>query len=204
QAPKKAKKLYFDIIPKTVDEYWSFLERYNPDEPAKAVDNPVWHLHGGKPPQVTPPVSFSLLLNIVNASGTSDPEILRGFVEKYRPNANAAEMAALEPLLEYAVNYFEDFVKPKKKFRPPTDQERAALEMLAATLEEAPEEADEDFYQTAVFDAGKAQQYENIRQWFTGLYEIAFGQSEGPRMGPFIKIFGAGETAKMLRAALSR
>ncbi len=204
QAPKKAKKLYFDIIPKTADEYWSFVSRHDAGEPGKAVENPAWHIHGGTPPVITPPVSFSLLLNIVNASGTSDPAVLRGFIEKYRPDASEAEMALMEPMFGYAVNYYEDFVKPKKQYRPPTDQERAALEMLIGTLEEVDAGAEEDVFQTAVFDAGKAQDYENIREWFKGLYEVAFGQSEGPRMGPFIKIFGPKETAKMLRDALER
>ncbi len=204
QAPRKAKKLHFDIIPKTADEYWSFVSRYEPGEPAKAIENPAWHIHEGTPPSVTPPVSFSLLLNIVNASGTSDPDVLRGFVEKYRPDATDEEMAAMAPMIEYALHYFDDFVKPKKQYRAPTDQERAALEMLIGILASADPEAGEDVFQTAVFDAGKAQAYENIRDWFTGLYEVTFGQSEGPRMGPFIKIFGPKETAEMLRAGLNR
>ena len=204
QAPKKAKKLYFDVIPKNADEYWSFVERYQTAEGAKAIDNPVWHIHEGTPPAITPPVSFSLLLNIVNASGTSDPEILRGFVKKYRPEASTEEMAALEPMIAYAINYFEDFVKPKKQYRAPTDQEKAAIEMLIGLLEEADPQAEEDVFQTFVFDAGKAQEFENIRNWFTGLYEVAFGQSEGPRMGPFIKIFGPAETAKLLKDALAQ
>jgi lysyl-tRNA synthetase class 1 len=204
QAPKKAKKLYFDIIPKTADEYWSFVSRYAEAEGVKAIDNPAWHIHGGTPPSVTPPVSFSLLLNIVNASGTSDPDILRGFVSKYRPDASDEEMAKLEPMIGFAINYFEDFVKPKKKFRAPSETERAALDMLAGALEGMTGDEEEDAYQTTVFDAGKAQNYENIREWFTGLYEVVFGQSEGPRMGPFIKIFGPGETARMIREALAR
>ena len=204
-APKKAKKLYFDIIPKTADEYWSFVERYHAAEvPEKKLDNPAWHLHGGNPPAETPPVSFSLLLNIVNASGTSDPAVLKGFVQKYRPNASDAEMAAMEPMLTYAVNYFEDFVKPKKQYRAPDTREKAAIEMLVASLSQADPGAEEDVFQTLVFDAGKAQEYENIREWFTGLYEVAFGQKEGPRMGPFIKIYGPKETAKLLQAALDR
>ncbi|MEM9422451.1 MAG: lysine--tRNA ligase, partial [Pseudomonadota bacterium] len=154
--PKKAKKLYFDVIPKTVDDYWQHTGKFKEQEGVKALDNPAWHVHQGTPPKVAPPVSFGLLMNIVDASGTSDTDILRGFVAKYRPNATAEEMAVLEPLLGYAINYFEDFVKPKKTFRSPSDQERSALEMLAARLDElGPDEA-EDVYQTAVFDAGKA------------------------------------------------
>ncbi|MEM6650786.1 MAG: lysine--tRNA ligase, partial [Pseudomonadota bacterium] len=175
QQPKKAKKLYFDVIPKTVDDYWQHVDKFKDQEGTKAIDNPAWHIHQGALPSVTPPVSFGLLMNIVDASGTSDPEILRGFVAKYRPNAAKEEMATLEPLLGYAINYFEDFVKPKKTFRSPTEQERAALKQLANSLSQLTGEEEEDVFQTAVFDAGKAQNYENIRDWFKGLYEVVFG-----------------------------
>ncbi len=202
--PKKAKKLYFDVIPKTVDDYWQHVTKYPEQEGAKAVDNPAWHIHQGTPPAVTPPVSFGLLMNIVDASGTSDPAVLRGFVAKYRPDASLEEMTVLEPLLGYAINYFEDFVKPKKVFRAPSDMERAALEQLAGALEGLGADEAEDVYQTAVFDAGKAQEFENLRDWFRGIYEVVFGQSEGPRMGPFIKIYGPKETAALIKSALAR
>jgi lysyl-tRNA synthetase class 1 len=203
-APKKAKKLYFDVIPKTADEYWTHVGKFAEQEDAKKVENPAFFIHQGDVPNVTPPVSFALLLNIVDASGTSDPEVLRGFVQKYRPDASADEMTAMEPMLGYAVNYYQDFVLPKKSFRQPTDQERAALEMLSSRLKEVGEGESEDVYQTLVFDAGKAQEFENIRGWFKGLYEVVFGQSEGPRMGPFIAIYGAEDTAALIDSALGR
>ncbi|MEE4208203.1 MAG: lysine--tRNA ligase, partial [Parvularcula sp.] len=203
-APKKAKKLYFDVIPKTADEYWTHVGKYAEQDEAKRAENPAWYIHQGDVPSVTPPVSFALLLNIVDASGTSDPDVLRGFVAKYRPDASKEEMTAMEPMLSYAVNYFQDFVLPKKSFRDPTDQERAALEFLSARLKEVGDGEVEDVYQTLVFDAGKAQDYENIREWFKGLYEVVFGQSEGPRMGPFVAIYGAEETAELIDQALAR
>jgi len=202
QAPKKAKKLYFDVIPKAVDEYWTFVEKYREQDGAKALDNPAWHIHEGKPPADTPPVSFAMILNLVSASGSADAEVLRGFIRKYRPDASDAERAAADHMIAFAGRYFDDFIKPNKKFRSPTDRERAALEMLSARLKELGDGASEDAYQTAVFDAGKAQEYENIREWFTGLYEVVFGQSEGPRMGAFAKIFGARELAKLIDEAL--
>ncbi|MEM9494877.1 MAG: lysine--tRNA ligase [Pseudomonadota bacterium] len=204
QAPKKAKKLYFDVIPKAVDEYWTFLEKYRDQEAGKALDNPVWHVHEGAPPAATPPVSFALLLNLVSASGSADPDVLRGFVKKYRPDANEDELAATDAMIAFAGRYFDDFIKPHKKFRTPDARERAALEALSARLREIGDDGSEDDYQTAVFDAGKAQNYENIRDWFKGLYEVVFGQSEGPRMGAFTKIFGANEMASLVESALHR
>lgn len=204
QSPKKAKKLYFDIIPKTVDEYWTFVEKYKDQDGAKALDNPVWHVHEGRPPAATPPVSFAILLNLVSAAGSADPALLRGFVKKYRPDASDEELAATDEMITFAGRYFDDFIKPHKKFRAPDARERAALEMLSARLKELGDDKTEDEYQTAVFDAGKALDYENIRDWFKGLYEVVFGQEQGPRMGAFTRIFGAGELAKLIDAALAR
>ena len=204
QAPKKAKKLYFDVIPKAVDEYWTFIQKYREQAGEKALDNPVWHVHEGKPPHETPPVSFALLLNLVSASGSADPDVLRGFVRKYRPDAGEAALAATDAMIAFAERYFDDFIKPHKKFRAPDTRERAALEMLSARLKEIGDDASEDDYQTAVFDAGKAQDYENIRDWFKGLYEVVFGQSDGPRMGAFTRIFGAAATATLIEDALAR
>lgn len=204
QAPKKAKKLHFDVIPKTVDEYWTWIQKYRDQVGEKALDNPVWHVHQGMPPSDAPPVSFALLLNLVSASGSADPHVLRGFIKKYRPEASEADFAATDAMIAFAGRYFDDFIKPHKKFRAPDGAERAALEMLSARLKEIGEGGEENDYQTAVFDAGKSQNYENIRDWFRGLYEVVFGQSDGPRMGAFTRIFGAAETAKLIDAALTR
>ena len=115
QAPKKAKKLYFDIIPKTVDEYAQHLSKFADQESGKALDNPVWHIHEGAPPASGAPVSFTLLLNLVSASGTSDPAVMEGFVKRYRPDAGPAEFQALAALSKYAVQYEKDFIAPEEK-----------------------------------------------------------------------------------------
>ena len=119
QAPKKAKKLHFDVIPKAVDEYWTWVQKYRDQSGEKALDNPVWHVHQGNPPVDTPPVSFALLLNLVSASGSADPEVLHGFVKKYRPDASDAELVATDAMISFAGRYFDDFIKPHKKFRAP-------------------------------------------------------------------------------------
>jgi lysyl-tRNA synthetase class 1 len=203
QNPKAAKKLYFDVIPKTLDEYWQHVEKYPGQEGAKALDNPAWHIHNGNPPTATPPVSFAMLLTLVNAVG-GEPDVLKGFIRKYRPNASAEELAAADRLTAYAARYYKDFVEPKKQYRAPNDEERAALSALAAKLKEIGDGADEDAYHTATFDTGKAHGYEkNLRDWFSLIYEVVFGQTEGPRMGPFTKIYGAVATAKLVEAALT-
>jgi len=206
-APKKAKKLYFDIIPKTVDDYLAHLGKYADqaaEAPAKAIDNPVWHIHEGNPPAEAPPVTFALLLNLVSAASASDKEQLWGYLKVYRPGVNAESHPKLDDLVGYAIRYYHDFIEANKSYRTPTDQERAALEDLAARLDDMPETQDVDQLQTTVFDAGKTQDFENLRDWFRGIYEVCFGQSEGPRMGNFIAIYGVANTAEMIRTALKR
>ena len=204
QNPKKAKKLYFDVIPKTADELRSHTEKHPAQEGAKAYDNPAWHVYGGAVPEAVSAVPFGLLLNIVNAGGISEPEVLRGMVRKYRPDASEAEIAATEPLIGHAVRYYRDFVAPKKAYRAPTDQERAALSRLAEAYTGMAEGEPEDAYQTAAFDAGKAEGIEDLRGWFRSIYEVVFGSSEGPRMGPFVRLYGAQDTAALIRGALER
>ncbi|MEM6415731.1 MAG: lysine--tRNA ligase [Pseudomonadota bacterium] len=204
QNPRAAKKLYFDIIPKTADDYWMHVAKFPDQEGGKALDNPAWHIHEGNVPGKCPPVNYAMLLTIVGAVGKADPGLIRGFVDKYRPDATEEELAPVDAMIGHAEAYFERFIAPNKQYRPPTDQERNALLELSAALKALGEGAVEDDYQTAVFNAGKAQNYENIRHWFKGLYEVVFGQSEGPRMGPFTKIYGAGATAQLIDDALAR
>ena len=205
QAPKKAKKLYFDIIPKTADEYLSHLAKYPEQEGEKALDNPVWHIHEGTPPTPVGDITFAMLMNLVSAAGTDDKGVIWGFVRKYVPGTGPETHPKIDELIGYALKYFEDFVKPSLSFRAPTDQERAALEDLVARLEALPTETnDAEALQTEVFSAGKAQEFENLRDWFKAIYEVVFGQSQGPRMGAFIAVYGVAPTVALLKGALER
>lgn len=205
QNPKAAKKLYFDVIPKMADDYQAHLQKYAEAKGAAALDNPVWHIHEGAPPEAVSPVSFGLLLTLVGAVGGADRGLIQGFIRKYRPAASEAELAAADALIGYAQKYFERFIAPKKSFRTPTDAEHAGLADLASRLRAIGDGATEDAYQTATFDAGKAAGFEkNIRDWFGAIYQVVFGQAEGPRMGPFAKIFGAEKTAALIEEALAR
>ena len=202
--PRAAKKLYFDVIPKNVDEYFQHLAAWkNQDEKARA-NNPVWHIHNGNPPSFVPPVSFALLLNLVSAANASDKDILWGFIQRYAPEANPSDNPALDDLAGYAVAYYQDFVKPNKAYRAPTDQERAALEDLVGRLRAVPEaeKADGEALQTLIFSVGKTHEFENLRNWFKAIYEVCLGQSQGPRFGSFVAIYGPEETAALIQDAL--
>ena len=205
QKPRAAKKLYFDVIPKTVDDYIEFLKQYNSDETGteKKLENPVFHIHNGHPPAETYPVSFALLLTLVSASNAQNRELLWGFIRAYAPKASPETNPGLDRLVGHAIRYYDDFVKPQKKYRAPTDKERAALSELADTLDRLGDERDSEKVQFEVYEIGKRHQFDPLRDWFKALYEVLFGQTAGPRFGSFAALFGCAETAAMIRRALA-
>jgi lysyl-tRNA synthetase class 1 len=206
-SPKSAKRLYFDVIPKATDEYLQHLESYNRPKGEGApnpLDNPVWSVHGGTPPAKGSPVSFSLLLNLVSAANASHKTILWGFLSRYLPGASPESEPLLDRLASYAIHYYEDFVLPAKKFRPPDARERAAFEDLAARLRTLPAGCqDAELIQAEVYEAGKAAGFEPLRTWFQALYEVLLGQSQGPRFGSFAAIFGLENTLQLIDQALA-
>ena len=205
QSPRKAKRLYFDVIPKAVDEYITFLQKIPGQEPKEQLGNPVWHIHGGGWPAEEIPIGFSLLLNLVSASNAHDKDALWGFIQRYAEGVNPKSHPTLDKLVGYAINYYDDFVKPNKKFRAPTDEERAALEELIRRFEtlEAKGERSAEAIQTEVYAVGKEMAFENLRDWFKALYEVLLGQSQGPRFGSFVAIYGIPETVGLIRKALA-
>ena len=204
QSPRKAKRLYFDVIPKAVDEYYTFIDKYTDQEIGDQYKNPAWHIHGGNVPADGLPISFALLLNLASAANAEDKETLWGFVEKYAEGANAAKYPALDRLMDYALKYFEDFVKPSKSYRLPSEQETKAFDSLKMRLEALdPAENDAEKIMTEVYSAGKDAMFENLRDWFKACYEVLLGQSQGPRMGGFIALYGIPQTLEMINKILA-
>ncbi len=204
QKPRVAKKLYFDVIPKAVDEYLTFLEKYPSEEPARQLENPVWHIHSGNPPAETTPVSFALLLNLVAVANPEDKSQLWGFISQYAPDASPEKNLLLDELAGYAMSYYQDFVLPQKTYRAPTDKERAAMEDLSARLKAFDGEPTSENLQTLTFSVGKEHEFENLREWFQALYEVLLGQSQGPRFGSFAALYGVANTARLMDEALAR
>src|ERR1700748_707287 len=167
QKPRTAKKLYFDQIPKAVDDYIALLAQYREtNDPAVRLENPVYHIHNGNPPDEVHPVSFGLLLTLVRASGASDRNLLWGFIRSYAPHTSQEANPGLDRLVGYALRYYEDFVKPQKLYRAPTDRERAALEDLARVFDGMAEERDPEKVQFEVYETGKRHAFEPLRDWF--------------------------------------
>ncbi|MBL8702804.1 MAG: lysine--tRNA ligase [Alphaproteobacteria bacterium] len=210
--PKAAKRLHFDVIPRQVDDYLGhvakFPEQAAPDGDAASksgqrLDNPAWHIHAGRPPAPERDgLPFSILLNLVGVANTEDPAVLWGFITRYAPNANPQSCPMLDRLVGYAIAYYRDFVKPARRFRAPTDAERAALEDLVGTLESLPADADSEAIQFQVYEVGKRHGFAaDLRGWFKVLYELLFGTEQGPRLGSFTALYGRAETVALIRKA---
>lgn len=215
--PKTAKKLYFDVIPKAVDEYLAHIDAYPKQNAAEHMENPVWHMHTGNPPApemsaqfqanatVAPAsITFALLLNLVAAANAATKDQLWKFIGKYAPGASAETHPTLDRLCGYAIAYYDDFVKPTKKFRAASDKERAAFEDLAKRFDALPADInDGEAIQAEVYAVGKEHGFEPLRDWFKALYEVLFGQEQGPRFGSFAAIFGVRETSALIRRGLA-
>ena len=203
QKPKAAKRLYFDVIPRAVDEYLSHLVAFPNQEPAKRLDNPVWHIHRGQPPFELTHLSYNVLLNLAAVCNTEDKAVLWHFITRYAPEASPETLPILDELVGCAINYYRDFVKPKKQYRQPDSVEKAALEDLATVLSGIGEGADAGVIQTEVYEVGKRHPFPDLKAWFAALYEILLGQSQGPRMGSFIAVYGVPESITLIRKAIA-
>jgi lysyl-tRNA synthetase class 1 len=202
-SPRRAKRLYFDVIPRAVDEYIGHLDKYAELDEAGRLAGPLWHIHAGEPPEETVPLGFALLMNLAGAANAEDRQVLWGFIRRYVPDATPENHPILDRLAGYAVAYYQDVVKPTKRYRAPDATERAALEELAAVLEAMPEGASAEDLQSEVYEIGKRHGFESLRDWFRALYEVLLGQSQGPRMGSFIALYGVPETIALIRRALA-
>ena len=199
QNPKRAKKLYADVVPKAVDEYLSNIDKFNTQNDKQKLLNPVWHVHNGNPPQEKSIMPFSVLLNLVGTSNATEKDVLWKFIKKYKKDIKIQEHPILDSLVEYALKYYTDIVKPKKKYRKPNEKEKKALADLVARLKNCKDQIDPEAIQTIVYSVGKDNGYqENLREWFKAIYEIIFGDQDGPRMGFFISFFGIKESIELI------
>ena len=203
QKPTAAKRLFFDVIPKNVDDYLGHLAGLAKQDEAQRLDNPVWHIHQGRPPTEEPQLSFNVLLNLASVCHTEDKAVLWQFISNHRPGLTAKTSPILDRLIDHAINYYRDFVKPAKRYRKATAAEKAALEDLLAALKALPDDADGEAIQTQVYEVGKRHPFPDLRAWFRALYEILLGQSEGPRMGSFIELYGLPETRQLVERAIA-
>ena len=214
QRPRQAKKLYFDVIPKAVDEYYSFLAAYPRQEWKERLGNPVWHMHDGNPPALDLPVPFSMLLNLATASNAENAGVMWGFISNYAPGVTPQTHPHLDRLVGYALQYFRDFVK--KNYRAPDEVERDALAKLSAGLSELPANANGEAIQNAALNvARRIERYQDHSKqspeggpgvsgaFFQMIYQVLIGQERGPRFGSFVALYGVEETRALIDRALT-
>jgi lysyl-tRNA synthetase class 1 len=214
--PKSAKRLYFDVIPRQVDEYQQFLDGYERQDMKQRLGNPVWHIHSGHPPKADMPITFSMLLTLVSSSNAENAETLWGFIGRYRPGVTPQTHPKLDALVGYAIHYFRDFVLPTKKFRDPQATERAALGDLRDALSQLPPDAMAEAIQDVVYEVGRREPFLDQKKkakdgkpgvaldWFNMLYQVLLGQEKGPRFGSFVAVYGVQNTVDMIDGALAR
>ncbi len=202
QKPKTAKRLWWDVIPKAMDEYHQQLRAFPNQSMEQQLANPAWHIHGGEPPESRMVVPFSMLLNLASVSHAEDKEKMWGFIRRYAPEASPQTHPDLDAAAGFAVRYYNEFVKPAKAFRAPDAKERKALEDLRNRLEAWDSGLDPEELQSMVFAVGKAHEFDPLRDWFKALYEVLLGASQGPRFGGFIALYGIEETVALIEAAL--
>jgi lysyl-tRNA synthetase class 1 len=214
--PRAAKRLYFDVIPRTVDEYQQHLDGYYRQDQKQQLSNPVWHIHAGNPPKPDMPITFQMLLTLVSSSNAENAETLWGFIGRYRPGVSPQTHPKLDALVGYAIHYFRDFVLPAKKFREPSDVERAALIDLRDALAQLPAETSAEAIQDVVYEIGRREPFLDEKKkakdgkpgvsldWFNMLYQVLLGQEKGPRFGSFVAVYGLQNTVEMIDGALAR
>jgi lysyl-tRNA synthetase class 1 len=214
--PKAAKRLFFDVIPRNVDEYQQFVEGYAKQDGKQRLSNPAWNIHAGDPPVADMPVTFQLLLTLVSSSNAENAETLWGFIRRYRPGVSAETHPRLDAMVGYAINYYRDFVAPTKTFREPTEVERVALQDLREALSRLPAEATPEDIQNAVYEIGRREPFLDHKKlakdgrpgvsldWFNMLYQVLLGQEKGPRFGSFVAVYGVQNAIGMIDGALAR
>ena len=204
QNPKRAKKLYKEIVPKAVDEYLDCIEKSKNQSNKEILLNPVWHVHNGNIPDEKKIMSYSMLLNLVETSNANSKDVLWKFVERYAKDLNKKDYPIFDKLIEYSITYFNDIAKSNKKYKNPNNDEKKALLNLIKMLENSPDNLEPEDIQTNIYTVGKENGYkENLRDWFKLIYEVVFGVENGPRLGFFISFFGVKNTIKLIKEKIN-
>jgi lysyl-tRNA synthetase class 1 len=214
--PKAAKRLYFDVLPRAVDEYYQFLGGFDRQDAKQRLSNPVWHIHSGAPQQADMPISFAMLLTLVSSSNAENADTLWGFIGRYRPGVTPKTHPKLDAMVGYAIQYFRDFVLPAKKVRKPSEVERKALQDLRDALGNLKTESSAEDIQNVVYEIGRREPFLDHAKkakdgrpgvsldWFNMLYQVLLGQEKGPRFGSFVAVYGIDNTIAMIDGALAR
>ena len=202
QKPKSAKKLFFDIIPKSIDEYFSHLDKFKQLDLIDKYNNPIWHIHDGNPPFYKADITFNSLLNLVSVCNSNEKEVIWSFVNEYDSSLTPNNNKEFDRLIQYAINYYNDFILPNKKYQKINDFSRPIFEDLKNLLDTTKNDTSAESIQTAIYEIGKKYEFENLREFFKLIYQILLGQDQGPRLGSFFKLYGIEKTKKLIKDLL--
>ena len=201
--PKSAKKLFFDIIPKNVDEYSSFINKFQSESEPQKYNNPVWHIHSGLPPGPESEITFNTLMNLVSVCNSTDKKVIWGFLKAYDELLDPQSNITLDKFIDYAINYYIDFVLPYKKYLKIDDTNKKIFEDLYQLLKNIDKNSTSEEIQTEIYEIGKKHNFLNLRDFFKLIYQVLLGQNQGPRLGSFIKVFGIDKTCDLLNKILT-
>jgi len=191
------------VIPKTVDEYILHYNSYEKLDYLKKIDSPIWHIHGGNPKIFQSDITFNSLTNLVSICNTDDKDIIWGFVNQYDSNLSSLTNPEFDKFIDYAINYYTDFVLPNKKYLEVSNDNKIIFEEILTILKTQITEKDSaEEIQTLLYEVGKKYQFSNLKDFFKLVYQVLLGQEQGPRLGSFIKLYGINQTIKIIEQKL--
>jgi lysyl-tRNA synthetase class 1 len=201
QNPSKAKKLYFGVIPRSVDSYLEDRSDFGEqDDEAERLDNPIWFVERRKIDEgasldFTSDVSYTMLLNLVSVLNTADRDIVWEYLLRYDDSVEE-DREFVDRMIDCAMRYYEDFVLPTKSYEmmPAVDQFRQFLRDYEGDSAEE--------LQTAAYTAGKDHDL-SLGKWFRAMYRLLLGQDRGPRLGTFVHLYGVDETLALIDEKLA-
>jgi len=204
QKPKSAKKLFFDIIPKTVDDYISHYNSFTSLEKNKKFDSPIWHIHKGYPKDFKTDINFNTLINLVSICNSTDKKLIWKFINKYDQSITPDNNPEFDKFIQYALNYYTDFIVPNKKYlKIPEERKEIFLEIIEVLENKIVKQSEAEEIQTLLYEIGKKYDFDNLREFFKFIYQVLLGQEQGPRLGSFIKLYGVKETIEYINKILN-
>ena len=204
QKPKTAKKLHFDVIPKSADEYANYVLNYYKGENQNKLDNPVWHIHSGDPPKIESNINFNTLINLVNVCNSTDPDVIWGFIKEYDNKLDKDNNTYLHNMVIHAINYFKDFVLPKKNYKKLDEENKKIFIDIKNILKKFDKNSLPEEIQTQIYEIGKKYKFNNLRDYFQLIYEVLLGQKQGPRLGSFISLYGIDKTILLIDKVINQ
>ena len=203
QNPRRAKKLFLDVIPKATDEFISSINKFEQLNDKEKLNSPIWHIFNGSPSMQNVPVSYNILLNLVSASTENDPSVILDFVERYVGKIENKNLDFLKTLIERVTNFDNDVSKNKSNLKSPDENEIKIFKELIIRLQAMKDETDAETIQTEIYQIGKDFKFENLRDWFKLIYQVLFGKDDGPRFGTFVAIYGIEKTIRLIENRLN-